>query len=52
MVCGVKVINGKIFVSYYKSILDVPKDEVSKYPEEVRDYVEYELLRKPRPEKK
>ena len=52
MMCGVKVIDGKILVRYYKSVLDVPKDETPKQPEEVLDYVEYELLRKPRPEKK
>lgn len=52
MVCGVKVVNGKIFVHYYKSILDIPKGEVSKRPEEVLDYIEYDLLKKPRPEKK
>lgn len=50
MVHGVKVINGKIFVHNYKNVTDVPKDEVVKYPDEVADYVEYELLRRPRKE--
>ena len=40
VVYGIKVEGGKIFVTPYKSIKDVPRDEISKRADEYMDYVE------------
>ena len=40
VVYGIKVEGGKIFVTPYKSMRDVPSDETSKRADEYMDYVE------------
>ena len=40
VVYGIKVEGGKIFVTPYKSMSDVPYDETSKTADEYMDYVE------------
>ena len=40
VVYGIKIVSGKIFVTPYKSMKDVPYDEIAKKADEYMDYVE------------